>query len=55
MAKHTVNIDIKPGNVQALDQESAKSKIVEAALAHLATIGVARSHFGLIFGLVWEE
>jgi hypothetical protein len=55
MARHTADIDLKPGDTQRLNQEAAKAKILDAALAHLEAIGVPRIHFGLSFTLVWEE
>jgi len=55
MARRTADIDLKPGDTQRLNQEAAKAKIMDAALAHLEAIGVPRIHFGLTFGLVWEE
>jgi hypothetical protein len=55
VARHTADIDLKPGDTQHLNQEAAKAKILDAALAHLEAINVQRIHFGLTFGLVWEE
>ncbi len=55
MARQTANIDLKPGDTQHLNEEAAKAKILDAALAHLEAINVPRIHFGLTFGLVWEE
>ena len=55
MAQKHANIDLKAGNVQTLNQEVAKAKILDAAMEHMATIGINRTHFGLTFGLVWEE
>ncbi|MGH7045497.1 MAG: hypothetical protein ACREE2_03795 [Stellaceae bacterium] len=55
MARQTADIDLKPGDTQRLNQEAAKAKILDAALAHLEAINVARIHFGLSFNLVWEE
>ncbi len=53
--KNSAAIDLKPNNQQHLNQEAAKGKILQAAMDHLQAIGVARSHFGLHFDLVWEE
>jgi hypothetical protein len=52
---NTANLDLKPNNIKVLDQEAAKAKILDAALAHVQAVGGQRSHFGLHFGLVWEE
>jgi len=55
MARQTANIDLKPGATQQLNQEAAKAKILDAALAHLEAIKVSRVHFGLTFGMVRGE
>jgi hypothetical protein len=55
MARQTADIDLKAGDTQRLNQEAAKAKILDAALAHLEAINVPRIHFGLSFTLVWEE
>ena len=55
MPTRTADIDIKPGDTQRLNQEAARAKILDAALAHLEAIDVPRIHFGLSFTLVWEE
>jgi hypothetical protein len=53
--KNSATVDLKPNSAQHVNQEAAKGKILEAAMAHLQAIGVPRSHFGLHFDLVWEE
>jgi hypothetical protein len=55
MAQQTANVDLRPGDTIHLNQEAGKAKILDAALAHLEAINVARTHFGLTFTLVWEE
>jgi len=52
--KNSAAIDLK-NNQQQVNQEAAKGKILQAAMDHLQAIGVARTHFGLHFDLVWEE
>ncbi|HXB71738.1 MAG TPA: hypothetical protein VNY05_26110 [Candidatus Acidoferrales bacterium] len=52
--KYTATIDLKPNSPQ-VNQEAAKGKILDAAMAHLEAIGVPRTHFGLHFDLVWDE
>jgi hypothetical protein len=55
MAQQSAKLDLKPGATQQLNEEAAKAKILDAALAHLEAIDVERRHFGLVFGLIWEE
>jgi hypothetical protein len=52
--KNVANIDLKANSLQQVNQEAAKGKILQAALEHLQSIGVQRTHFTLIFELVWE-
>jgi hypothetical protein len=53
--KNSATVDLKPNNSLEVNKEAAKGKILQAAMDHLQAIGIARSHFGLHFDLVWEE
>ena len=50
-ARTSAKVDINPGDTAALNVQSAQAKIVEAAMQHVAAVGVERIHFGLHFGL----
>jgi hypothetical protein len=54
-SKNSATVDLKPNSSPQVNQEAAKGKILQAAMDHLQSIGVPRSHFGLHFDLVWEE